>query len=192
LKEPVFTLDVNSIKNREGIGSWWDLTETVLWKADDKSLVTETPKIKIVFSGPSDYEIEATVSMEEKEKGDKPWNKVKYNAEFTIPKNTFKDKEGKYVVDVILTYKTQNVKETTKFEYRPWKADQKFDTGGFEKSKLKFKYETRSGQEPGTYIGSYTLKADANKTYDTPMNGKIEGTDLYDVIDKTKSAAESQ
>ena len=124
LKEPVFTLDVNSIKNREGIGSWWDLTETVLWKADDKSLVTETPKIKIVFSGPSDYEIEATVSMEEKEKGDKPWNKVKYNAEFTIPKNTFKDKEGKYVVDVILTYKTQNVKETTKFEYRPWKADQ--------------------------------------------------------------------
>ncbi len=192
LKEPVFALDVKSIKNREGIGSWFDLDETILWKVDDKTLVTETPKIKVVFSGPSDYEIEATVSMEEKEKGDKPWNKVKYNAEFTIPKNTFKDKEGKYVVDVILTYKAQTVKETTKFEYRPWKADQKFDTGGFEKSKLKFKYETRSGQEPGTYIGSYTLKADANKTYDTPMNGKIEGTDLYDVMDKTKAAAESQ
>ncbi len=42
------------------------------------------------------------------------------------------------------------------------------------------------------HILDVILKADANKTYDTPMNGKIEGTDLYDVIDKTKAAAESQ
>jgi hypothetical protein len=191
LAEPVFTLDISQIKERTRIGSWFDLTETVLWKADDKSLVTETPKIKIVFSGPSDYEIEATVAMEEKEMN-KSWERFKYNAEFTIPKSTFRDKEGKYVVDVILTYKTQTVKETTKFEYLSWKPGQKFGVGGFDSDKKKFKYETISGQEPGTYIGSYTLKADANKTYDTPMNGKIEGTDINDVIKRTEAAAEAE
>ena len=49
LKEPVFTLDLEYLKERQGIGSWFEFIEFLQWKADDKTLVTETPKIKIVF-----------------------------------------------------------------------------------------------------------------------------------------------
>jgi hypothetical protein len=66
--EPVFTLSLEYLKERQGIGSWFEFTENLQWKADDKTLVTETPKIKVVFNGPSTYEVEAEVFMEDKEK----------------------------------------------------------------------------------------------------------------------------
>lgn len=192
LAEPTFTLDVSSIKERNGIGSWFELTEYVTWKADDKTLVTETPKIKIAFSGPSNYEIDAEVFMEDQKKQGRFGFMETYNSKFTVPKSNFANKEGVYVVDVTLTYKEQTVKETTKFEFRPWKAGQKFDQGGTRIGKNYYTYGIVSGQEPGTYIGSYTLKADANKDGNAPRNGKIEGTDLQDVTKRTQQASEAE
>lgn len=193
LAEPTFTLDIKDLKQSGefGLGSWFDLDGKLMWKADDKTLVTETPKIKLVFSGPSDYSVDAVVMMEDKSEG-QAWNKITWNTEFTVPKNTFKDKEGKYVVDVILTYKEQTVKETLKYEFRPWKAGTVFDRGGFRAGKVQYTWKTVSGQEAPSYIGSYTLKTDANKNGDAPMNGKIEGTDLNDVIKRTQEAAQAE
>jgi hypothetical protein len=190
--EPVFTLDVSSIKERNGIGSWWELTEYATWSADDKTLVTETPKIKVIFSGPSSYETDAEVFMEDQRKGGKMRFAETYNAKFTTPKSTFADKEGKYDVEVVLTYKEQTVKEIAKFEFRPWKSGQKFGIGGTRIGKNYYTYETISGQEPGTYIGTYTLKADATKSGDSPRNGKIEGTDLNDIMKRAQEAAEAE
>ena len=154
--------------------------------------MTETPKIKVAFSGPSDYQIDAEVFMEDQQKQGRMRFAETYNAKFTVPKSNFANKEGVYVVDVTLTYKEQVVKETTKFEFRPWKAGQKFGQGGTRVGKNYYTYETISGQEPGTYIGSYTIKADANKNGNAPMNGKIEGTDLNDIMKRAQEAAEAE
>jgi hypothetical protein len=188
--EPVFTLSLEYLKERQGIGSWFEFTENLQWKADDKTLVTETPKIKVVFNGPSTYEVEAEVFMEDKEKVSRRPG-LTYNATFTVPKSAFAGKEGKYDVDVILTYKEQTVKEVAKFEFRPWKAGQSFGVGGTRIGKNYYTWETVSGQEPGTYIGKYTLKSEATKG-DSPRSGKIEGTDVRDVIKRAEEAATAE
>lgn len=192
--EPKFTLNVKDFGGggMNGLGSWFELKNTVLWKADDNTLVTETPKIKAVFKGPLAYEVEAVVAMEEKEKGDSPWNKVKYNAEFTVPKDTFKDKEGKYDVDIILTYKNQTVTETAKFEWWAWKPDTLVDQGGIRVGKLAYSWQVVYGEESGTFVGKYTLKSEATKSYEGPKNGKVEGTDVQDVINRTQAAMKTE
>jgi hypothetical protein len=184
------TFSLEYLKERQGIGSWFEFTENLQWKADDKTLVTETPKIKVVFNGPSTYEVEAEVFMEDKEKVSRRPG-LTYNATFTVPKSTFAGKEGKYDVDVILTYKEQTVKEVAKFEFRPWKAGQSFGVGGIRIGKNYYTWETVSGQEPGTYIGKYTLKSEATKG-DSPRSGKIEGTDVRDVIKRAEEAATAE
>ncbi len=130
--------------------------------------------------------------MEDQRKGGKMRFAETYNAKFTTPKSTFAGKEGKYDVEVVLTYKEQTVKEIAKFEFRPWKSGQKFGIGGTRIGKNYYTYETISGQEPGTYIGTYTLKADATKSGDSPRNGKIEGTDLNDIMKRAQEAAEAE
>ena len=119
------------------------------------------------------------------------FDKTDYNAKFTVPKSTFAGKEGKYDVDVILTYKEQTVKEIAKFEFRPWKAGQSFGVGGSRIGKNYYTWETISGQEPGTYIGKYTLKAEATKG-ESPRSGRIEGTDVKDVIKRAEDAATAE
>jgi hypothetical protein len=189
--EPVFTLDLEYLKERQGIGSWFEFIEFLQWKADDKTLVTETPKIKVVFTGPSTYEVDAEVFMETQKRESRRFDKTDYNAKFTVPKSTFAGKEGKYDVDVILTYKEQTVKEIAKFEFRPWKAGQSFGVGGSRIGKNYYTWETISGQEPGTYIGKYTLKAEATKG-ESPRSGRIEGTDVRDVIKRAEDAATAE
>ena len=188
--EPVFTLDLEYLKERQGIGSWFEFTENLQWKVDDKTLVTETPKIKVIFNGPSTYEVAAEVFMEDKTKVSRRPG-LTYNATFTVPKSTFAGKEGKYDVDVILTYKEQTVKEIAKFEFRPWKAGQSFGVGGSRIGKNYYTWETISGQDPGTYIGKYTLKAEATKG-ESPRSGRIEGTDVNDVIKRAEDAATAE
>ena len=188
--EPVFTIDPYLFKRRDGIGSWFDLEGKLAWVANDKSLVTETPKIKLIFKGPSDYEVEAAVGMEDKfVPGPGGFGQLLYNTEFTVPKNTFKDKEGKYTVDVVLTYKDQTVTEIFNWEFRKWIPNKNYGNGGFRGGKLLFTWQTVSDEEPGNFTGSYTLASEATKDGNGPKNGKIQGTDIMDVKRRTADAA---
>jgi hypothetical protein len=181
------------VKRRGGIGSWFDLTGKLQWTADDKSLVTETPKIKLIFKGASNYEVEATVTMEDKfVPGPGGYGQVPYNTEFTVPKNTFKDKEGKYTIDIVLTYKDQTETETINWEFRKWTPDKIYDQGAIRSGKLLYTWQTISAKEDGNFIGTYTLKGEATKDGNGPRNGKIEGTDINDVIKRTENAGQSE
>ena len=59
--------------------------------------------------------------------------------------------------------------------------------------KVYFRNETRTGQEPDTYVGTYTKKEEASSNGgSSPMSGKIEGTDAQKVISDTQSAMRSE
>lgn len=59
--------------------------------------------------------------------------------------------------------------------------------------KVYFRNETRTGQEPDTYIGTYTKKEEATSSAgSSPMSGKIEGTDGQKVISETQTAMRSE
>jgi hypothetical protein len=192
-EEPEFTINPELLKRRTGIGSWFELSAKLQWTADDISLVTETPKVKLTFKGPSDYEVDAAVMMENKTvPGPGGYGTVPYNIEFTVPKNTFKDKEGKYTIDITLTYKDQAIKETVNWEFYKWTPDKIYDQSAIRSGKLLYTWQTISGKEAGTFIGQYTLKGEATKDGNGPRNGKIEGTDINDVIKRTTAAGESE
>ena len=192
-EEPVFTIDPELIKRRNGIGSWFDYTGKLKWNADDISLVTETPKIKLTFKGASGHEVQATVTMEDKfTPGPGGYGQIPYNTEFTVAKNTFKDKEGKYTIDIVLTYKDQTVTETINWEFYKWTPDKIYDQGAIRSGKLLYTWQTISAKEAGNFIGQYTLKGEATKDGNGPRNGKIEGTDIKDVIKRTTDAGQSE
>jgi hypothetical protein len=193
VEEPVFTIDPELIKRRNGIGSWFDYTGKLKWNADDISLVTETPKIKLTFKGASGHEVQATVTMEDKfTPGPGGYGQIPYNTEFTVAKNTFKDKEGKYTIDIVLTYKDQTVTETVNWEFYKWTPDKIYDQGAIRSGKLLYTWQTISAKEAGNFIGQYTLKGEATKDGNGPRNGKIEGTDINDVIKRTENAGQSE
>lgn len=198
VKEPVLSLDIKWIKDATNykLGFWLEQPIKISWKADDKSLVTETPKVKIKFKGPSEYGAETSVFMEDKKEGS-AWNEKIWNIEATIPKDTFKDKTGKYDIEVILTYKDQEVKETSSWTFREWKPGERFGYPGAvteSNSGKVYQWETVSGEEPGTYIGKYTLSGEAIKRNkgESPMNGKVEGTNGQDVLKQAQAAAEAE
>ena len=59
--------------------------------------------------------------------------------------------------------------------------------------KVYFKNEIKSGEEPGTYVGTYTKQGEGTKDGNsTPMSGKIEGTDVQKVISETQAAMRSE
>jgi hypothetical protein len=57
--------------------------------------------------------------------------------------------------------------------------------------KVRYRNETRTGQEPDTYVGTYTKKEEATGS-NSPMSGKIEGTDAQKVISDTQAAMRSE
>jgi hypothetical protein len=155
--------------------------------------VTETPKIKLTFKGASGHEVQATVTMEDKfTPGPGGYGQIPYNTEFTVAKNTFKDKEGKYTIDIVLTYKDQTVTETVNWEFYKWTPDKIYDQGAIRSGKLLYTWQTISAKEAGNFIGQYTLKGEATKDGNGPRNGKIEGTDINDVIKRTENAGQSE
>lgn len=59
--------------------------------------------------------------------------------------------------------------------------------------KVYFKNESKYGQEPDTFVGTYTKKGEATGDgATTPMSGKIEGTDVQKVISDTEAAMRSE
>ena len=59
--------------------------------------------------------------------------------------------------------------------------------------KVYFKNEIKAGEEPGTYVGTYTKQGEGTKDgSSTPMSGKIEGTDVQKVISETQAAMRSE
>ena len=120
------------------------------------------------------------------------YGEVPYNTEFTVPKNTFKDKEGKYTIDITLTYKDQTIKETVNWEFYKWTPDKIYDQSAIRSGKLLYTWQTIAGKEAGNFIGQYTLKGEATNDGSGPRNGKIEGTDVRDVIKRTTAAGQSE
>ena len=185
-KEPVLDLDLSYFKNRDRLGSWYEFKPRFKWTADDKTLVTETPKIKVKFVGPLEKEYDANVTLENQ--GDS-WDS--YNSTFEIPKATFKDKEGAYTIKVSLTYKEQKVEKETKFKWNPWKTGDIIDQGAVTASESKkvFVWDVKYGPDYGKFVGAYTLNGDAQKNNSSPpKNGKEEGEKLEDVLKKTEEA----
>ena len=196
LKEPVFSLDIAYIKRASNynLGFWLDQVIKISWKADDKTLVTETPKVKIIFKGPSDYEAKTNVLMEDKVKGE-GFYREEWNIEATIPKNTFKDKTGKYDIEVILNYKDQEVKEASKWTFNEWKPGEQVGAPGAVTSggsKKVYGWKLIRGEDPGIFIGKYTLANEAIKKGEPPMSGEVEGTDGKLVIKQAEEAAISE
>ncbi len=186
IKEPVLDLDLDYFKYQKGIGYWYEFNPKFKWSADDKALVTEVPKIKMKFTGPSEAEFDAKATMEYE--GDS-WDR--YNITATIPKDTFKDKTGKYKLKVTLTYKAQTVEKEVDFTWRPWKTGEIIDQGAVtaSKSKKNFVWEVKYGPDPGIFVGNYVLQADAKKNdYNVPKNGKVEGDNIETVIKQTEEA----
>ena len=70
------------------------------------------------------------------------------------------------------------------------------DVSGIEVIKLGkvyFRNEVRTGQEPDTYVGTYTKKEEATSNGgSSPMSGKKEGTDAQKLISETQSAMRSE
>jgi hypothetical protein len=185
-KEPVLDLDLSYFKYRSQLGSWYEFKPRFKWTADDKTLVTETPKIKVKFVGPLEKEYDANVTLEDQgNPGDQ------YNSTFEIPKATFKDKEGAYTIKVTLTYKEQKVEKEVKFKWSPWKAGDIIDQSGVTSSESKKVYiwDVKYGPDYGIFVGSYTLSADAQKkNSNPPKNGKLEGEKAEDVLKETEES----
>ena len=193
--EPVFTIDPTLVKRRGGIGSWFDLDGKLKWMANDKSLVTETPKIKLTFKGDSSHEVEATVTMEDEfVTAPSGYGQIPYNIEFTVAKDTFKDKEGKYTIDIVLTYKDQTVTETVNWEFYKWVPNKTYDGPNVIKfGKVYFSNETKSSETSGIFVGTYTKNGEATKNgSSTPMSGRIEGTDVRKLISETQAAMDAE
>jgi hypothetical protein len=185
-KEPVLDLDLSYFKYANRLGSWYEFKPLFSWTADDKTLVTETPKIKVKFVGPLEKEYDANVTLENQGES---WDS--YNSTLEIPKATFKDKEGDYTIKVSLTYKEQKVEKEVKFTWNPWKAGDIIDQGAVTEtnSKKVFVWDVKYGPDYGKFVGAYTLNGDAiKKNYSPPKNGKEEGEKLDDVLKKTEEA----
>jgi hypothetical protein len=189
-KEPVLDLDLSYFKYTDRLGSWYEFKPRFKWTADDKTLVTETPKIKVKFVGPLEKEYDANVTLEDQ---GNPGNQ--YNSTFEIPKATFRDKEGAYTIKVSLTYKEQKVEKEAKFKWNPWKTGEIIDQSGITSSGSKkiYIWDVKYGPDYGTFVGAYTLNADAQKNNSNPpKNGKEEGENVQEVIKKTKEANEAE
>ena len=189
-KEPVLDLDLSYFTYRSQLGSWYEFKPRFKWTADDKTLVTETPKIKVKFVGPLEKEYDANVTLEDQ---GNPGNQ--YNSTFEIPKATFKDKEGAYTIKVSLTYKEQKVEKEVKFKWSPWKAGDIINQSGVTSSESKKVYiwDVKYGPDYGKFVGSYTLSADAQKKNSSPpKNGKLEGEKAEDVLKDTEAANEAE
>ena len=189
-KEPVLDLDLSYFKYKSQLGSWYEFKPRFKWTADDKTLVTETPKIKVKFVGPLEKEYDANVTLEDQ---GNPGNQ--YNSTFEIPKATFRDKEGAYTIKVSLTYKEQKVDKEVKFKWNPWKAGEIINQSGVTSSESKKVYiwDVKYGPDYGKFVGSYTLSADAQKKNSSPpKNGKVEGEKAEDVLKDTEAANEAE
>jgi hypothetical protein len=190
IKEPVLDLNLDSFKYVDKLGSWYEFKPKFKWTADDKSLVTEVPKIKIKFIGSLEKEFDAVAAMEDQ--GD-TWDS--YNVSSVIPKATFKDKEGKYKIKVTLTYKDQTVEKEADFKWNPWKTDSIIKESAITSSESRkiYIWSVQYGPEYGIFTGSYTLSADAKKNNSSPpKNGKIEGENLNDILKQTEEANSSE
>jgi len=189
-KEPVLDLDLSYFKYQSQLGSWYEFKPKFKWTADDKTLVTETPKIKVKFVGPLEKEYDANVTLEYQGP-----SLDRYNTTLEIPKATFKDKEGAYTIKVSLTYKEQKVEKEVKFKWSPWKAGDIINQSGVTASESKKVYiwDVKYGPDYGKFVGSYTLNADAQKkNYSPPKNGKLEGEKAEDVLKDTEAANEAE
>ena len=107
-----------------------------------------------------------------------------------------KKKEVKEL-DKQIKVKDQEVKETSSWTFREWKPGERIGYPGAvteSNSGKVYQWETISGEEPGTYIGKYTLSGEAIKRNkgESPMNGKVEGTDAQDVLKQAQAAAEAE
>lgn len=180
-KEPVLSISDNYFKYESGLGSWYDLNPSLLWLADDISLVTEAPKIKVKFTGPLEKEYDATVYLDKRPVTPEGFVPKNYNFTFSVPKGTWKDKEGAHTIKITLTYKEQVVEKEFKWEWRPWKTGDILDQSRYKTSGTKktFRWEASFGPTFGLFLGKYTLAVDAKKgDSNPPMNGKIENEDL--------------
>jgi hypothetical protein len=190
LGEPVFDLNFEMLEAiTNSLGSWKDYSLKFQWTANDKTLVKETPKIKVKFVGPSTSEINASVSMEDTvASGNYGW---KYNTTLDLPKDTFKDKEGNYTLEVTLTYKDQTFTKNTKLSFAKWLPGKILKQGATESNKKQYRWEVVNSTESGIFEGRFTKKSEALE-YNSPVTGRKQGTDYKTVLEETEEASELQ
>jgi hypothetical protein len=183
-------------------GSWYELNALFDWKVDDKSLMDQQPTIKVKFLGAIEKEFDAVVYSEDQDRGTGTnYTFDSYNAKVTVPAGTFKDNEGDYTVEVVLTYKDDVVTVLDSFKSQPWKYTGenitrigKTSNGQQRKRKKKVYYYVVawSSTTYGVWEGRYTLLSEADSGDNRVMSGRILGSPGEEhgpTLEKVRAAA---